>query len=88
MSLQDLILNIAKGARDASRDAARLGSAVKNNALLAMAQGIEKNSAFLKKENSKDLELAGKKGLQKAMLERLCLSDKTIKRANTLIHET
>jgi len=79
MSLQDLILNIAKGARDASRDAARLGAAVKNNALLAMAQGIEKNSAFLKKENSKDLELAEKKGLQKAMMERLCLSDKTIK---------
>lgn len=79
MSLQDLILNIAKGAREASREVARLGTSVKNNALLAMAQGIEKNSGFLKKENSRDLELAEKKGLQKAMLERLCLSDKVIK---------
>ena len=79
MSLQDLILNIAKGAREASREVARLGTAVKNNALLAMAEGIEKNSGFLKKENSKDLELAEKKGLQKAMMERLTLSDKVIK---------
>ncbi|MEK7314161.1 MAG: glutamate-5-semialdehyde dehydrogenase [Deltaproteobacteria bacterium] len=79
MSLQDLILNIAKGAREASREVARLSTAVKNNALLAMAEGIEKNSGFLKKENSKDLELAEKKGLQKAMMERLTLSDKVIK---------
>ena len=61
MSLQDLILNIAKGAREASREVARLGTAVKNNALLAMAEGIEKNSGFLKKRTPRIWNLPKKR---------------------------
>lgn len=78
MSVKDDILKIAQDAREASLGVARLGTAVKNKAILKMADGLEKNSAFLKEANAKDIEAAEKKGLQKAMVERLTLSDKVI----------
>ncbi|MBI5598194.1 MAG: glutamate-5-semialdehyde dehydrogenase [Deltaproteobacteria bacterium] len=79
MSTAELVLNIARSAKEASRKVARLSRGVKDRALLSMADTLEKRSSFLKEENSKDLELAGKKGISKAMLDRLTLSDSVIK---------
>ncbi|VAV83841.1 Gamma-glutamyl phosphate reductase [hydrothermal vent metagenome] len=78
-SVAELVKDIAVKAVKASRELARLGSDVKNAALLRMADDIEKNAATLQDENKKDLERAEEKGISKAMLDRLTLSDKVIK---------
>src|SRR3990172_10374415 len=78
MSVKDSVLEIARAARAASLGLSRLDTGKKNAALLKMADGLVAASAYLKEENRKDLEAAGKKGLQKAMIERLTLSDKAI----------
>jgi glutamate-5-semialdehyde dehydrogenase len=79
MSIAEDILKIARGAREASLKVGRLGSNVKNTALLKMAEGLVKGSAALKAANAKDLEGAGKKGLSRAMVDRLTITDKVIK---------
>lgn len=78
MSVKDDVIAIAMAAKEASIGVARLDSVVKNNALHKMAEGLLKNAAFLKEENAKDLEAGEKKGLAKAMLERLALTDKVL----------
>lgn len=79
MSIKDDVIKIAKAAREASRKLAGLSSEVKNRALLKMADGLEKEVGFLKKENEKDLACGKEKGLSSAMMDRLTLSDKVIK---------
>lgn len=78
MSIKDEVLNIARSAKDASLVLSRLDTAVKNKALLNMADALVKNALSLKEENKKDLVAAEKKGLSKAMIDRLTLSDKVI----------
>ncbi len=78
MSVKDEVLGIARAAKEASYGVARLDTAAKNRALAKMAEGLLSASAFLKEENRKDVEAATAKGLQKAMVERLTLSDKVI----------
>lgn len=78
MSVKDVILKIAEDAKEASLGVARLGSAVKNKALLKMADEIEAKAAFLKDANRLDVDSAVKKGLTKAMIDRLTLTDKVI----------
>src|SRR3990172_7453742 len=78
MSVKDDVLKIARAAKAASLGLSRLDTGKKNAALLKMADGLVAASAYLKEENRKDLEAAGKKGLQQAMIERLTLSDKAI----------
>ena len=79
MSIKDDVIKIAKAAKEASRKLAGLSSEVKNKALLKMADGLEKEAGFLKKENEKDLAYGKEKGLSSAMMDRLTLSDKVIK---------
>lgn len=78
MSVKDDVIAIARAAKEASIGVARLDTAVKNMALQKMAEGLLKNAAFLKEENAKDLASGEKKGLAKAMLERLALTDKVL----------
>jgi glutamate-5-semialdehyde dehydrogenase len=79
MSIAEDILKIARGAREASLKLGRLGSNVKNTALIKMAEGLMDGSAALKAANVKDLESAEKNDLTKAMIDRLTLTDKVIK---------
>src|SRR3972149_12104210 len=72
-------LGMAKAAKEASKKIAKLNTAVKNKALLKMAEELEKSHDLLKRENAKDLSAAEKKGLSRAMLDRLTLSEKAIK---------
>jgi glutamate-5-semialdehyde dehydrogenase len=69
---------LAKQARAASRELARLTTAEKNACLLAMAGALEKYSDALKQANSLDVDAAAKSGLSSAMLDRLKLDDKRI----------
>ncbi|MFQ5427348.1 MAG: glutamate-5-semialdehyde dehydrogenase [Thermodesulfobacteriota bacterium] len=78
MSLSEELTELGKRARDAGRIVARLSTRVKNNVLLAMAEGIEKNTAFLQAENEKDLAAGKEKGLTDAMIDRLRLSEKVL----------
>ncbi|MBI5827323.1 MAG: glutamate-5-semialdehyde dehydrogenase [Deltaproteobacteria bacterium] len=77
-SLKGEVLDIVRRARAASFEVARLSTAVKNRALLAMADGLIQGSELLKEANSLDIEAARRKDLSKAMIDRLTLSDKVI----------
>ncbi len=74
MSLKEEALELGKAAKAASRRLARLSSSVKNRALVAMAEGIERQSEFLLKENKKDVDLAVKAKLSSALVDRITLN--------------
>jgi glutamate-5-semialdehyde dehydrogenase len=78
MSVRDDVLRVARAARDASRLLAKTRATTKNDALLGMAEGLEKGRGLLVRENEKDLAAARKKGLSEALIDRLTLSDKVI----------
>jgi len=78
MPLMEQMTRLAKQAKAASRELARLTTAEKNACLLAMAEALEKNADALKQANLLDLEVGGKIGLSSAMLDRLKLDDNRI----------
>jgi len=78
MTLNEQMTHLAKQAKAASRELAKLTTAEKNACLLAMAKALEKNSDALKKANALDVDAAAKSGLSSAMLDRLKLDDKRI----------
>jgi len=78
MTLHEQMLELAKQAKAASRDLARLSTAEKNGCLLAMAAAVEENGAAIQQANALDLEDGAKSGLSAAMLDRLKLDDRRI----------
>jgi glutamate-5-semialdehyde dehydrogenase len=78
MTLTEQMTRLARQARAASRELAKLTTAEKNACLLAMAAALEQNAAALKQANALDMDAAAKSGLSPAMLDRLKLDDKRI----------
>jgi len=78
MNLTEQMTQLARQARTASRELARLTTAEKNACLLAMATGLEQNASALKQANALDMDAAANAGLSSAMLDRLKLDDKRI----------
>ena len=78
MNLAGQMTQLAKQAKAASRELAKLTTPEKNACLLAMADALEKNAAALKQANALDMDAAAKGGLSSAMLDRLKLDDKRI----------
>ena len=78
MTLNEQMTRLAKQARAASRELAKLTAAEKNACLFAMANALEKHSDALKKANALDMEAAGQAGISPAMLDRLKLDDQRI----------
>jgi glutamate-5-semialdehyde dehydrogenase len=78
MNLKEQMTRLAKQARDASRELARLTMAEKNTCLLAMATALEQNAGVIKEANALDMEFGAQHGLSAAMLDRLKLDDKRI----------
>jgi glutamate-5-semialdehyde dehydrogenase len=78
MDIREFVSTKAKEARDGARSLARASSKQKNDALLKMAAALKKRSKELMKENAKDVVFAKKKGLSKAMIDRLTLTQKRI----------
>ncbi|OGP54464.1 MAG: glutamate-5-semialdehyde dehydrogenase [Deltaproteobacteria bacterium RBG_13_52_11] len=74
MVISTEVKKIARKAREASIQVARLSSEVKERALRMMADGLVDKGEFLLAENRKDLEYAEKEGLSKAMVDRLALT--------------
>ncbi len=79
MDIKHYVTDKAQKAKAASRALANLSTETKNNALLKMADGLEKESAKIISENRKDVTEAEKKGLSKAMIDRLTLTAERIK---------
>ncbi len=70
---------LARDARESSRLLARLTSAEKDRALLAMADGLERSVDTLVTANLKDLEVGRSLKLSGAMLDRLALDPARIR---------
>lgn len=81
------ITKLCEGAKRASRELALEPTGTKNKALRAMAASLIKNRAHIIKENEKDIALAEKRGLSKAMIDRLLLSDARILSMSSSLYE-
>lgn len=78
MTLHDQMVELARQAKAASRELARLSTADKNSCLSAMAAALEQSDGAIKEANALDMETGAKLGLSSAMLDRLKLDDKRI----------
>ena len=78
MNIKEMVSEKARQAKAAARILAGVSSAIKNQALMKMADGLGSAAAELKKENEKDLKYAREKGLSSALIDRLELNDKRI----------
>lgn len=78
MKVQTLITDLAVQAKRASNELKTISTVEKNRVLATIAELLLLRKEFLIKENEKDLEAGKKSGLSAAMLDRLCLDDKTI----------
>jgi glutamate-5-semialdehyde dehydrogenase len=78
VDIKSSIKQIAQDAALASRKLSRATATEKNNALLQMADELERNCKFLLAENAKDVAIAKKSGISRAMLDRLTLKQDTV----------
>jgi glutamate-5-semialdehyde dehydrogenase len=79
MTVETTIRNMAKAARNAAKKVACCSADQKNAALKRIARQIRREAAYIKDENKKDLLRAKKMGLSGAMIDRLALTDATLK---------
>ena len=77
-NLSDLIKSISTRARGASLSLSGATESDKNNALEAIAKGLESNRKILLEENQKDLDAAAENNLSSAMIDRLQLDHERI----------
>ena len=68
------MINIGARSKAAQRILAKAGGAAIDKALNAVADALEKNSAFILEENSKDIRAARDNGISEAMIDRLTLT--------------
>ncbi|MBI4844708.1 MAG: glutamate-5-semialdehyde dehydrogenase [Nitrospirae bacterium] len=78
MDIKAYVLKKALEAKEGARAAAKASSEEKNRALLKMAGSLLTKSRELQAANKKDIASAKKKGLSKAMIDRLTLTGKRI----------
>lgn len=76
--LTEYITTLARQAKSAYFQLSAAGSAQKNQALLAMAEGLLAAKNVILAANRQDMDAARAKGLHSALLDRLQLTDKTI----------
>ncbi len=87
MDLKEYVFEKAKEAKDGARSLAKASSDKKNILLIRMAAALEEMAGRLLEENKKDISVAEKKGLSKALIERLTLNDKRIKEMSIGLRE-
>ena len=83
MDVRKLVEGKARAAREASHLLALAPTKVKNDALAQMARGVEEKTAALLEANRADLERARAKGLTRAFLDRLTLTEGRIEEMAT-----
>ncbi len=78
MDIKRYMQGLGQLARASASLMARATTAQKNNALIAIAENIQKHRAVLTKANGEDLTLAKEKNLESALVDRLELTDSRI----------
>ncbi len=78
MDLKEYVLKKAREAKEGAKALARLSSKEKNSVLQKMAEALKNKSKILIEKNQKDIQFAEKKGLSKALIDRLTLNEKRI----------
>lgn len=76
--LREMVVELAKKAKSASRELAKLNTAMKNEVLREVAKRLREKREELKEINAKDVNLALSQGYSKAFIDRLTLTDKVI----------
>src|SRR5690242_7705536 len=76
--MREEILEMGKKAREAGHQMAKANSSVKREALERMAEMIERERQAIGEANAKDIAAAEGKGMAKAKVDRLRLSDKVL----------
>jgi glutamate-5-semialdehyde dehydrogenase len=79
--------DMAYSAKQASRKMALVTAAVKNRALLEMADALERRSAEILVENAKDVTEGRKKGLSPALIDRLLLDEQRLRGIARSLHD-
>ena len=79
METYELVKMKAMAAKKAAAKLAAINTAVKNQALLAMADALEKNQDIILAANALDMGCATAKGMKSSMLDRLKLTAERIK---------
>lgn len=69
---------LGKRAKEAAREAARLGTEEKNRGLVTVAEELVAQTEWLLSENAKDLKEAEARGMKKSLIDRLCLTKEQI----------
>lgn len=82
------VVKKAKAAKEASRALGVLPSSVKDKALLAMADVLDRRHEQILNANAQDLEEARDKGLKRSYLDRLMLSDARLKQMADGLRQT
>lgn len=77
-NIKEYVEAIGRKARAASAVLATVSAEAKRNALIEMAESIEKGARPLLDANRRDLKAAAEKGISAAVLQRLEVSEKTI----------
>lgn len=72
------VRELAVRAKSAAAGLATLTTERKNDALLAMAEGLEKGTALVLAANARDLDAAGEQGLSAALTDRLALDESRV----------
>jgi glutamate-5-semialdehyde dehydrogenase len=78
MSVEEMVVKMAEGARQASRLLRKTGRTEKDRALLRMSALLFEQETSIRKENEKDVANAKEAGMSSAMIDRLTLDGKTI----------
>jgi len=79
MTVESIVGQLAKGAREAAMALASVSTTRKNDALKAIAEKMIEQAPYIKSQNVLDLDAARKNGLTDAMIDRLTVDDKTIR---------
>jgi glutamate-5-semialdehyde dehydrogenase len=77
--IKDYMKGVGQAARAASRLMAQADTATKNRALLAIADEINNRSEELRRANHLDMKAASDAGLDGASLDRLMITEKTVR---------
>ena len=78
MDLEELMQQKAAAAKQAAYKMALVSTVVKNQALAAMADVLEKRSSLILQANAEDLTEAREKGMKRSYLDRLMLDENRI----------
>ena len=85
--ISNIILEICKKAKAASYELAKLSTETKNQALLNMADALEKNVSEILEANQKDVVASKEKGVKEALLDRLILNEERVSKMAQCLRE-